>query len=741
MIIKTNLAISFYRTLLCLVLTFVFMSHSANWQKISAIQRMEHIFYDWRLTETMPNTIDERIVIIDIDEKSLLQEGRWPWSRDKLSYLVDLLFDYYNVNILAFDIVFSEKDTSSGLGLLEKLGKESLASDPLFNTVLNNIRAKLSYDELLAQSFKDRSVVLGYFVSHLKQKISIDTKLPAPALIVSPEVSKFFFQAKSYGANLTGLQNSSKSAGFFNNLNIDSDGVNRKLPLLLQYQDNTYEALSLAIYRKYLNNPPITLVSSDSYDFESRLEGIQIESFNIPVDNSGTILIPYRGLQGSFRYISITDILNGEVEEELLQGKIAIMGATAAGLLDLRSTPVQNSYPGVEIHANILSSLLDQDIKFRPSYLIAYEILELLFICFLAIYYFPKLSVIKASVVFVLLSLSIAYINLYLWVQIGIDSNFSTPFLLLCLLFVVQLVFGYLFESRRKKYLGNLFGQYIPPELVEQMSESNENFSLKGESKQMTVLFSDVRGFTTISENLNPQELCELINDILTPFTRIIHSNKGTIDKYMGDCVMAFWGAPLENDQHAADSVQAGLDMVDSLKGMQIDFEKRGLPYVDIGVGINTGVMSVGNMGSEFRTAYTVMGDAVNLGSRLEGLTKFYGVKFIVSESTKLAAPLYVYRALDKVQVKGKSAPITIYEVVAHVNTVSHDYLRYLSLLDEVFFHYYQQNWELAEQMLRLLQQQYPDNKLHDIYLERINEFKTKPPASNWNGVFVHTSK
>jgi adenylate cyclase len=257
----------------------------------------------------------------------------------------------------------------------------------------------------------------------------------------------------------------------------------------------------------------------------------------------------------------------------------------------------------------------------------------------------------------------------------------------------------------------------------------------------MTVLFSDVRGFTTISEGMEPQELCELINDILTPVTRVIHEHKGTIDKYIGDAIMAFWGAPMHNAQHATYAVRAGLAILQALKTIQRDFKAKGWPEVDIGIGLNTGKMSVGNMGSQFRIAYTIMGDAVNLGSRLEGLTKQYGVKMIVSESTLQAAPEFTYRELDKVRVKGKNRPITIYEPLGANEDISPEQLQLLDLLNQGLNNYRHQQWDVAKSVFKQLKQQHPDDKLYKIYLERIDYYLESPPEPDWDGAFTHTSK
>ncbi|MGZ8903686.1 MAG: CHASE2 domain-containing protein, partial [Methylobacter sp.] len=628
---------------------------------------------------------------------------------------------------------------------------EKLASGPLqkntgFLSTLETVRPQLSYDDMFAKSLENRPIVLGYFASHISEKTPEIGILPTPLAAVDElPFSSLLFKEKSYAANLAKLQTAAMSGGFFNNPNVDEDGVYRRLPLLVNYNHQVYESLSLALFRTLLGMPAVNFIIGENYGGSeansSRLEGLDIESFHIPVDESSTVLVPYRGRQGSFPYISATDVLNGVAELEKLKDKIVIVGTSAAGLMDLRVTPVQNVYAGVEVHANILSGLLDQTIKSRPSYILAVELAELLMICLVGVFIFPRLPVFLSAIAFSIFLIGGTAFNFYCWTVWNIDTLLATPITLLTALYGIQLFFGFFFESRKKKQMGNMFGQYIPPELVEQMSQSDEEFSLKGESREMTVLFSDVRGFTTISEGMEPQELCELINDILTPVTRVIHEHKGTIDKYIGDAIMAFWGAPMQNPQHASYAVRAGLAILQALTTIQKDFKAKGWPEVDIGIGLNTGKMSVGNMGSQFRIAYTIMGDAVNLGSRLEGLTKQYGVKMIVSESTLMAAPEFVYRELDKVRVKGKHKPITIYEPLGLIEDISSDQMQILDSLNQALHSYRQQQWPDAQIIFEQLNEQHPHDKLYSIYLDRIAYYLESPPETDWDGAFTHTSK
>jgi adenylate cyclase len=301
--------------------------------------------------------------------------------------------------------------------------------------------------------------------------------------------------------------------------------------------------------------------------------------------------------------------------------------------------------------------------------------------------------------------------------------------------------YGFFIESRGKRQLAHLFGQYIPPEIVDEMSKSPANFSLDGENKVMTVLFSDVRGFTTISEGMDPKQLTQLMNALLTPMTRVIHKHRGTIDKYMGDAIMSFWGAPLEDPDHARHALHAAMEMMVELKIMQKDFESRGWPPINIGIGLNTGNMNVGNMGSEFRMAYTVLGDSVNLGARLEGLTKEYGVNIIVSESTKESIPEFTYRDLDLVRVKGKNEPIAIFEPIGHEDEIDEETTLELARYNQALQSFRAQNWDQAETDFFALSQIHPDRFLYQVYLNRVTHYKGHLPNDDWDGVFTHTSK
>lgn len=734
------------RTSLSLVVMLILLLNGIGVINMGFMSRLENFTYDLRLNLTMPNTVDDRIVIVDIDEKSLKEEGRWPWGRNKVAKLVDTLFDQYHIKVLGFDVVFAEKDESSGLKNLEDIQKNYLAADKGFEDALKQIRPSLDYDTIFSESLKGRNTILGYYFQGNAQKGQNVGQLPAPAFAKGSFKGKQigFLNYPSFAANLPVLQSNALSAGHFNP-NPDRDGITRRVTMLIEYNDELYESLSLGVARVALGVPKVEAGFASgagvNQDY-SGLEWLRLANRTIPVDGNISALIPYRGKQSSFPYVSATDVLNGKVPPEVLKSRIVLVGTTAPGLMDLRATPVQNIYPGVEIHANIISGILDHNIKERPEYVIGAEFLYLLLLGLLLAVMLPMLNPLWATMLTLGSLIFTVSVNLAIWQYANLVLPLASSLLLITTIYVINMSYGFFVESRSKKQLAGLFGQYVPPELVDEMVENDEEtFSLEGESRELTVLFSDVRGFTTISEGLDPKELSQLMNEFLTPMTHVIHHARGTIDKYMGDAIMAFWGAPLSDERHAYHAVAAALRMIEILASLQTQFKEKGWPPINIGVGLNTGLMTVGNMGSEFRMAYTVMGDAVNLGSRLESLTKNYGVNIIVSEFTKEKAPEFAYRELDVVRVKGKDKPVTIYEPICESGKEDKQTLDELKLYKEALKLFRAQNWDMAEIQLINLQKLNPNRYLYEMYIKRINHYRNNPPGRDWDGVFTYETK
>ena len=715
--------------------------------KYPFIEQLENWTYDARLNFTRPNTIDDRIVIVDIDENSLAEVGRWPWSRDRLAVLVNNLFNHYEVDTVGFDIVFAERDESSGLDEFERLARTTLRNDSEYLQALEELRPSLMHDEIFAESLGGKNVVLGYiFKQSLQENENLFTgKLPPALLKIDAQWARLpIHEAVGYISNLEILQDSAQSGGYFDNPFVSVDGVFRRVPLVQSYQGYLFSSLALSSAQMYLDGIGIELrVQSSGSRGGSEylaLENIIMGDYTIPIDENAAVFVPYRGLQGSFPYVPAHKVLSRQINPIALKDKIVLVGTSAPGLLDLRSTPVQNIYPGVEVHANIISGILDNRIKHKPAWVWAYEVVILCVIAVAMALLLPLVSPLLATASTLGITGLVLGGTMAAW-QSNLILPLASPLILIVLMFMLHMSYGFFIESRGKRQLANLFGHYIPPELVDEMSESPEEYSLEGENREMTVLFSDVRGFTTISEGMDPRQLTQLMNALLTPMTRVIHKHRGTIDKYMGDAIMAFWGAPIANSEHARHALYAAMEMIDELKLMQADFRERGWPEINIGVGLNTGDMNVGNMGSEFRMAYTVLGDAVNLGSRLEGLTKSYGVDIIVSETTRAEIPEFMFRELDLVRVKGKQEPIAIYQPIGHKNDVDKSVASELTAYKQALRSFRAQYWDKAEMDFFNLNRSSPDRKLYQIYLERIAIYRQEPPGEDWDGVFVHTEK
>ena len=732
-----------------LALTLFFVGGAAGFYPIPLSKELDAITYDYRMRLTMPRTADPRIVILDIDEKSLKEEGRWPWSRDRLALLMDQLFDRYHVAIAGFDVVFAEKDESSGLKVLQELGRNQLRNVPQFQSVLQQVTPQLEYDRIFADKIRGRNVVLGYYLTNVETGSEQRTSGALPPPVFPPGTFKgrpiAFTHWDGYGGNLPELQQNAASAGHFNPL-IDFDGVVRRVPMVAEYNGAYYESLALAMVRTLLGTTRLTPgYAAGGGSGYGGLEWLNVESpqgvLRIPVDSRVSTLVPYRGRRGSFPYISITDVLHDRVPLEQLRDKIVLIGTSAPGLLDMRTTPVDAVYPGVEIQANMIAGILDQNLKERPPYTVGAEVVLLLLLGVALSLLLPPLSPAQTTLLSLATLLALMAGDLMAWKFANLALPLADGLMLVVCLFALDMSYGYFVESRTKRQITGLFGQYIPKEIVDELSEHPEQVSMAGDSREMTILFSDVRGFTSISEGLDPKELSRLMNEFLTPLSRVIYKYRGTIDKYMGDCIMAFWGAPLHDPAHARNAILAGIEMQQTLHALQPYFKQRGWPEIRVGVGINTGKVSVGNMGSEIRVAYTVMGDAVNLASRLEGITKQYGVDIIVGEQTREAVPDFVYRELDQVRVKGKDKPVAIYQPLGLHGAVDKAVLEELKMFQQALRMYRAQDWDGADVQLYNLQRMAPQTRLYQVYAERIAYFRKHPPAADWDGVFVFETK
>ena len=725
----------------------VFILHIAATPRLEIIDRVENYLYDVRIRLTMPATVDNRIVIIDIDEASQAELGQWPWPRNTLATLVDRLFDDYGVRVFGLDVLFAEAEETSAERVLDELAAVASAEDSSVREKLAQMRATLDSNYRFAESLIARDVVTGFVFKDSLSPGEPETTgvLPAPIIRADDlaEVSVPFVDASGFAGNLQALQENAYTGGFFDSPLIDADGVFRRAPLVQRYNGNLYPSLALAVAHVALGSPTVGLQFAARDD--GRMSGIELEAFTlgeitIPVNEQVAVFIPYRGPQESFPFISAKDVLSGAAPAELLENKIALLGASAAGLLDLRSTPVGQRYIGVEAHANLIAGLIDGEIRQQPAYSDGLELFLLLVVAVLTAWLLPRLAPLSSLLFVVLVLLGAMAGNLWLWSSLGLVVPLASVLMYTLIAAMLQITYGFFIEQRNKRHLSQIFGQYIPPSLVEEIDASGEEISLEGETRDMSVLFSDVRGFTTISEGLDATELTRMMNEFLTPFTSAIQKHRGTIDKYMGDAVMAFWGAPLADEEHARHALMSAFDMLSAVESLDEPFAAKGWPAIRVGVGIASGEMNVGNMGSEFRIAYTVMGDTVNLGSRLEGLTKQYGVDIIVNDRTAELVPDFTFRELDLVRVKGKREPVAILEPLGPNEQIATDTAALLDRYARALAAYRAAEWDSAEHDFMLLKED-DDALLYNVYLDRIKRFRQNPPPEDWDGVFEHTTK
>jgi len=625
-------------TLLPVVLA---IAHVLGAWQLPFLDRLDRFIYDVRLRATLPATLDPRIVIVDIDDPSLQELGQWPWGRDQLARLTSEVMERQQARVLGFDVLFVESDASSGLDALRRLAKGTLQDRAGFARDIEVLAPTLDRDAAFAKTLAGRRVALGFYLTRTAEPRAKGV-LPAPVLPADafPPGRDYTTQWNGFVGSIAPLAEAAPVGGFLNVvLDRDVDGVVRSVPLIARYDGGEhaaagyYESLALAVFRLALGDgdgtvQPMLAPTVGAAGRPAPMEALAVSAgasrLRIPVDESASVLVPFRGAGGprggSFRHISASDVIRGALATGELKDKIVLVGSTAPGLQDLRSTPVGADFPGVEVHANIVSGLLDSRVLAVPDYAQGYE-LVMLIAAGLALAFGLSVSAAPRAIgVAALISAVLIGLNSWLYVQAGLVLPLAASLVMVALSFVLNMSWGYFIDGRSSRELAKLFGTYVPPQLVDEMRADPGRYSMRAENRELTVLFCDIRGFTRLAEQLAPAELQALLNAYFSRLSEIISAHRGTVDKYMGDCVMAFWGAPVEATDHAELAVTAAIEMVAAVQALNERRRLAGRPQVQVGIGINTGVMSVGDMGSAVRRSYTVVGDAVNLASRLEGL-------------------------------------------------------------------------------------------------------------------------
>lgn len=679
------------------------------------------------------------VTIVDIDEKSLAKLGQFPWPRTRIADLITNLTRLGAV-VIAFDIVFSEPD---------RLNPDAAADT--FRNLDEETRAKLralpSNDQILADAMRQSRVVLGE--SGLPYVIAeLDNSLPVTGLAMrGEEPQRFLFEFPGLLRNVPVLEHAAAGRGLFT-IKPERDGIVRRVPMIMQAQGTTMPSLTFEMLRVATGAGTILIKAE-----KAGVQSVGVRGFEIPTDHNGQLWVHFAHHDPDI-YVSAVDVLEGRVPQDKIAQKLILIGTSATGLYDLKTTPVSPAMPGVEIHAQVLESALTGAVVSQPTYGIVIEFLTAILFGFLVIAFAPRFGPISLVALGALFATLLAGTSWYFYTRHRLLVDFTYPLMSTTSIYLTLIFTSFVREQKQRRQIRSAFGQYLSPALVEQLALSPERLVLGGEEREMTIMFSDVRGFTTISESYkhDPQGLTALMNRFLTPLTNAILARKGTIDKYMGDAIMAFWNAPLDDKEHEINACEAAVDMLERIdelnKLREQEAEEGGHAYIplNVGVGLNTGVCVVGNMGSDLRFDYSVLGDSVNLASRLEGQSKEYGFPIIVGSRTALAVKdKFAILELDFIMVKGKKEPEVIYAIAGRADTAqSGRFQRLRNLTIEMLACYRGRDWEGALMTIERGRKTDDANSLellYDLYEARIRGYQKDPPPEDWNGAFALLTK
>jgi adenylate cyclase len=739
---------------------------------------------------------DSQVAIVTIDEKSVKEIGRWPWPRSVQAQLIDKLREA-GAKAVALDIVYSESDQNSELVKMQELVKTyrsmGLDHEPEFSTLpapyaeqasaqvkaligakaefyrkLKEDEARANNDQYLADAierFKERTI-LGYFffggaeaskdVTQASESSDVALIEPSRVGLISTTGTESDWATPPMSAvvaNIPLISKATEHRGHFYMMPDSEDGTIRWNNLVLLYKGGYYPSLGLKAASVALDKPIMLKIENGAVN-EVRLGDIQI-----PTDEHGRLLINFAGrltgLHGepdvTFKQYSFVDVIKGRVPASELAGKIFVVGPTAVGIYDLRNTPFDALYPGVGVHANVVNNILTGNFLQKPTWMKVFDIFIIMLFGLLLGIGLGRLKGVAGALLAFGLAMGYYIFTQYAFVNWGVWLSTVYPMLEIVVVFAAIVTYKYMTEERQAKQIRGAFSNYVTPSVVDQVLKDPSRLKLGGETRELSVMFSDVRGFTTISERLTAEQLVDLLNAYLSVMTDLVFKSDGTLDKYIGDALMAIWGAPVEQPDHAKRACFTAIEMMEVLvTQLKPSWAEKGLkhipagqiPEVDIGIGINSGIMSVGNMGSNQRFDYTVMGDNVNLASRLEGTNKAYGTHIIISEFTYgLCKNDVVVRELDLIRVKGKHEPVRIYELVGKAGTVDAKVMQKITTFETGLAHYRKREWDLAEAAFKAVLAQFPDDETSEIFLERVAEHREEGMPDDWDGVYVMKTK
>ena len=671
----------------------------------------------------IPNT--QNVVIIDIDEQSLESLGQWPWSRNKIAKILTNLNEV-NIGLIAFDIVFAEEDNSSPHSVFKKYGikKENIPN----------------YDLEFAKIIANTPTILGYQFELEKTDYVKKTAPQIPAIFIEKNKSideNFMIDAKGTILNIPILQDNSYSSGFFNNIP-DESGIIRSVPLVISYDDMIYPSLALEVVRIITDTNKVYI----NYN-EQGVSNITLKDRVIPTDRYGRILVNFRGKEKNFKYYSALDIYNNTFDKKELEGKIALIGTSAAGLLDLRATPFESVYPGVEVHANVIDNIIQGDYIYKAAWIDGANIAIIFILALLVVLLTTYTHFWLNPIIYVLITFLTLYSIYEILFTQGIVLNLFFPIITILMSSVFATLFDYFYEIKQEEAIKEKFASKVSKNVMDKLLHDLDNSEFQAMEKEVTVFFSDIRGFTKISEKMNnAKDLISYLNEYMEPMSNIIIKHDGTIDKYIGDAIMAYWNAPANVENHADKALIASLEQLDSLKKLNKIFKKNNQPFIDIGIGLNTGPAIIGEMGSKGRSDYTVIGDSINLGARLESLCKYYNSKLNISNFTKeRLKEEYIFRFLDLVKVKGKDKPVEIWQVhgkgqaTPKLKKELEEYHQAIELYKNKDFE------EALDIFIKLQDDEMKTNiNIYKIYIKRCEEYIQSAPV-NFTGIYEHNTK
>ncbi len=695
---------------------FVLILYLVNPEFLSAVDlKSRDLMFNKRGRETPPS----EVIIVAIDEKSVNELGRWPWSREVMAKLVEKLSP---AKVVAFDMVFSETEKTSA-----------------DNSLSNAIK-------------KSGNVVLGYFFrndsTETADQISLDqlhrSKLSIIHFIDGVESLE---EAGSPIYKFTGIESNINILGVgavgFGSFNIlpSEDGVYRVASMFYEYEGTIYPSLSVEAIKRYFDEDPILTVN------EFGIDSMSIGGLSVPLDERGSLTLNFYGPGGSFKTIPAVDIIRGRTEVDEYKDKIVFIGATEKAIYDIRVTPVDPVYPGVEVHATIVGSFLEDRFLVHDASAIMLDIIFILIFPLILAFSIAKTHRSSISlIVFLSFFVFIVSGTFYAFSELNLILGMIYPVFALTVTYISLETYRNVVVETKSKYMKKAFSTYVSSQVVSQIIKDPDRLKLGGEKKVITVLFSDIRGFTTISERLPPEELVSLLNEYLSPMTEIVFKEEGTVDKYIGDAIMALFNAPFDLPNHEVRACRAALEMMSELSVLNIGWTERDIPNIAIGIGIHTGEAVVGNMGAEQRFDYTAMGDTVNLSSRLEGTNKVYGSSIIVSEATLNAVggnksgSDFVFRELDIIRVKGKNKPVAIFELLGYAGEKA-KYENLIKGFSSALLDYRKGKFKTAMRGFKELLKTNPNDGPSAVYIKRCGEYIESPPDKGWNGVYISTSK